>query len=149
MLNLKEEICESVNDKIEEVEEEVEKKLREKMQLFEERINQMNSTSLIVSLRGEALGVLQTVPDHLQENYELLISRLEMRYRDAHLQQVYQAQIKSRVQKAAESLQEFEADIAKLTRLAYPTASDTFLEQLAIQTFVETSETTKRSTLYG
>ncbi|KAK4871565.1 hypothetical protein RN001_015689 [Aquatica leii] len=60
-----------------------------------------------------------------------------MRYGDAHLQQVYQAQIKSRVQKAAESLQEFEADIARLTRLAYPTAPDTFLEQLAIQTFIE------------
>ncbi|KAK4880438.1 hypothetical protein RN001_008584 [Aquatica leii] len=147
MLNLKEEICDSMNDIIEEVQDKLEEKLKEnsrtiedRMKLLEERMNQMNyhgegsvtTTSLIVSLRGEALGILQTVPDHLQENYELLISRLEMRYGDAHLQQVYQAQIKSRVQKAAESLQEFEADIARLTRLAYPTAPDIFLEQLAI-----------------
>ncbi|KAK4880781.1 hypothetical protein RN001_008927 [Aquatica leii] len=170
MLNFKEEICESVKDKIEEVqdklkqklkknsrtiEDKLEKKLREKIQLFEERINQMNcygegsvtsedlimdhlpwstyykqfeaaatvngwsnkqkATSLIVFLRGE-------------ENYELLILRLEIKYEDSYLQQVYQAQTKSRVQKAAESLQEFDADIARLTRFAYPTTSDDFLK---------------------
>ncbi|KAK4879465.1 hypothetical protein RN001_007611 [Aquatica leii] len=132
MLNLKEEICESVNVKIEEVEDKLkqklEKKLRERTQLLEERMNQMNSTSIILFLRGKALGILQTVPDHLHKNYDLLISRLEIRYGNAHLQQVYQAQIKRRVQKAAENLQEFEADIARLTRLAYPTAPDIFLE---------------------
>ncbi|KAK4875473.1 hypothetical protein RN001_011895 [Aquatica leii] len=84
-----------------------------------------------------ALEMLQIVLNHLQENYELLISRLEMRYGDAHLQQVYHAQIKIRVQKAAESLQEFEVDIARLARLAYFAAPNTFLKQLAIQTFVD------------
>ncbi|KAK4881032.1 hypothetical protein RN001_004351 [Aquatica leii] len=83
--------------------------------------NKQKTTSLIVSLRGEALEILQTVSDHLQENYELSISRLKMRYGDALFQQVYQAQIKSQVQKAAESLK----------------TPDTFLDQLAIQIFVD------------
>ncbi|KAK4875363.1 hypothetical protein RN001_011785 [Aquatica leii] len=131
--SLKEEIRASMENQIKTIEEQIQVSVGNQIKIAQEETQaDMLSTSLIVSLRGEALGILQTVPDHLQENYELLISRLEMRYEDAHLQQVYQAQIKSRVQKAAESLQEFEADIARLTRLAYPTAPDTFLEQLAI-----------------
>lgn len=95
------------------------------------------ATALIVALRGEALNILQVIPASQQGNYEALINKLQMRYGDAHLQQVYHAQIKSRQQKNAESLQEFEADIARLVRLAYPTAPDSFLEQLAVQTFVD------------
>ncbi|POS82547.1 hypothetical protein EPUL_004988, partial [Erysiphe pulchra] len=94
-------------------------------------------TALIVALRGEALNILQVIPASQQGNYEALITKLQMRYGDAHLQQVYHAQIKGRQQKNAESLQEFEADIARLVRLAYPTAPDSFLEQLAVQTFVD------------
>ncbi|KAK4881453.1 hypothetical protein RN001_004772 [Aquatica leii] len=50
--------------------------------------NNKKVTSLIVSLRKEGLGILKTVLDYLQKNYKLLISRLEMRFGDAHLQQV-------------------------------------------------------------
>lgn len=41
------------------------------------------------------------------------------------------------VQNTNESIQEFEADIARLVRLAYPTAPDSFLEQLVVQTFID------------
>ncbi|GLV33336.1 hypothetical protein CBL_08606 [Carabus blaptoides fortunei] len=39
--------------------------------------------------------------------------------------------------KCGENLQEFETDVTRLVRLAYPTAPDSFLEQLAVQTFVD------------
>ncbi|GLV43709.1 hypothetical protein CBL_21492 [Carabus blaptoides fortunei] len=93
--------------------------------------------TLIISLRGEALNILQTIPDSQQKDYKYLVSRLEMTYGDAHLQQVYHAQVKNRVQKCGENLQEFETDVTRLVRLAYPTAPDSFLEQLAVQTFVD------------
>lgn len=99
--------------------------------------DKQKTVSLVVALRGDALNILQTVPGNQQNNYGLLVSRLEMRYGDAHLQQVYHAQVKSRIQNNEESLQEFEADIARLVRLAYPTAPDSFLEQLTVQTFVD------------
>ncbi|KAF5283968.1 hypothetical protein FQR65_LT13660 [Abscondita terminalis] len=89
------------------------------------------ATSLIVDLRGKALNVLQTVPDSQQNGYELLTSRLEMRYEDAYSQEVY------RLQKSTESLQEFESHIVRLARLAYPTALSSFFGQLGIETFMD------------
>ncbi|KAI4465112.1 period circadian protein [Holotrichia oblita] len=59
-----------------------------------------------------------------------------MRYGHAHLGQVYHVQLKNRLQNKGEN-QEFEADIARLVRLAYPTAPENFSEYLAVQTFVD------------
>ncbi|KAJ8921197.1 hypothetical protein NQ315_013669 [Exocentrus adspersus] len=53
------------------------------------------ATSLIAALRDEALEVLQTI---------LEASALERRYGDAHLQHVYQAQLRSRRQRFEETL---------------------------------------------
>ena len=44
--------------------------------------------------------------------------------------------MKTRTQKVGESLQEFEADVKRLVRLAYIDAPPTFLERLAPETFV-------------
>ncbi|KAJ8968447.1 hypothetical protein NQ317_004879 [Molorchus minor] len=60
-----------------------------------------------------------------------------MRFGDKHLQQVYQAQQKSRNQRINENLQQYEADIARLVYLAYPTAPRDFIEQLAVQVFID------------
>lgn len=91
----------------------------------------------MVVLRGEALNILQTVPTGKQRDYKLVISRLEMLYGEAHVQQIYHIQVKSRLQQPSESLHELEADIARLVRLAYPTPPNSFLEKLAVQTFID------------
>lgn len=95
------------------------------------------ATALVVSLRGDAMDILQTVPAHEQSNYHEMIKRLEMRYGHAHLEEVYHAKLKNRCQKTNEGLQEFEADVARLVRLAFPTAPDNFLECLAVRTFID------------
>ena len=95
------------------------------------------AVALIVALRGEAMNVLQTLSGDQQCDYNYLVSRLEMRYGDRHLQQVYHVQLKSRQQKSGETLQEYEADIARLLRLAYPNAPDSFYEQFAVEAFVD------------
>ncbi|KAJ8978059.1 hypothetical protein NQ317_015866 [Molorchus minor] len=75
------------------------------------------ATALIVSLRGDALEILQTLNKDKHKNYEDLVLQLEMRFGNKHLQQVYQAQLK--------------------VYLAYPTAPRDFIEQLAVQFFID------------
>ncbi|UYV79070.1 hypothetical protein LAZ67_17000994, partial [Cordylochernes scorpioides] len=94
-------------------------------------------TNLIVALRGPALDLLQAVPRADQQSYAMLMGELELRYGEQHLRQVYQAQLRLRIQKVGESLQGFEADVKRLCHLAYPGAPIDFLDQLAAQTFID------------
>ncbi|KAJ8966609.1 hypothetical protein NQ317_004367 [Molorchus minor] len=68
-------------------------------------------------LRGEALEILQTLNEDHHKNYEDLVLELEMRLGNKHLQQAYLAQLK--------------------VYLAYPTAPRDFIEQLAVQGFID------------
>ncbi|KAJ8950957.1 hypothetical protein NQ318_008398 [Aromia moschata] len=66
-----------------------------------------------------------------------------MRYGQSHLEHVYHSQLKNRCQKNNESLQEFEADIAWLVRLAYSSTVGNLatllngMERLAVQAFLD------------
>ena len=93
--------------------------------------------ALVVALRGDALDTLQSIPDSKLRDYKYLLSRLEMRFGDGHLQQVYRAQMKNAQQKPEQTLQEFGAEINRLVRLSYPTFPDEVLEQLGVQTFAD------------
>ncbi|KAJ8940293.1 hypothetical protein NQ318_000115 [Aromia moschata] len=95
------------------------------------------ATSLVISLRGQALEILQSIPEEQQNDYDRIVGALEIRYGHKYLRQVYQSQIKSRQQRTNESLQEYEADIECLIHLAYPQAPKEFLEQIGIQTFID------------
>ncbi|KAJ8912803.1 hypothetical protein NQ315_014386 [Exocentrus adspersus] len=94
------------------------------------------ATSLIAARRGEALEVLRTIPV-ASLNYAVLTSALERRYGDAHLQHVYQAQLRSRRQRFEETLQQCEADISRMVNLAYPTAPAEVIELLSVSSFIE------------
>ncbi|KAJ8948479.1 hypothetical protein NQ318_000015 [Aromia moschata] len=74
------------------------------------------ATSLVISLRGQALEILQSIPEEQQNDYDRIVGALEIRYGHKYLRQVYQSQIKSRQQRTNESLQEYEADIERLTQ---------------------------------
>ena len=54
---------------------------------------------------------------------------------DKHLRDVYCTQLRARRQHSWESLQEFEASIDRLIRLAYPEAPEDFRTRFAMQTF--------------
>ncbi|KAJ8923891.1 hypothetical protein NQ315_006667 [Exocentrus adspersus] len=94
------------------------------------------ATSLIAALRGEALELLRTIPE-ASSNYVTLISALERRYRDAHLQHVYQAQLRSRRRRFEETLQQYEADISRIVNLACPTVPAEVIKQLSVSSFIE------------
>lgn len=95
------------------------------------------ATALVIALRGPALELLQTVPVDQQRVYGTLVAALELRYGDQHRQQLYLAQLRSRLQKSGESLPEYEAEIRRLVYLAYPDAPDGFQDRLAAQHFVD------------
>ncbi|KAJ8932247.1 hypothetical protein NQ318_023154 [Aromia moschata] len=97
----------------------------------------LQHSSLMHTERGQALEILQSIPEEQQNDYDRIVGALEIRYGHKYLRQVYQSQIKSRQQRSNESLQEYEADIERLIHLAYPQAPKEFLEQIGIQTFID------------
>ncbi|KAJ8944260.1 hypothetical protein NQ318_013672 [Aromia moschata] len=107
-------------------------KIRMKPPQFDEK-----ATALTLALRGDATDILQTLSLEEQEDYHQLVRHLEMRYGQSHLEHVYHSQLKNRYQKSNESLQEFEADIARLVRLAYSSTPENVMERLAVQAFLD------------
>ncbi|KAJ8939452.1 hypothetical protein NQ318_023078 [Aromia moschata] len=95
------------------------------------------ATALTLALRGDATDILQTLSLEEQDDYHQLVKHLEMRYGQSHLEHVYHSQLKNRYQKSSESLQEFEADIARLVRLAYSSTPENVMERLAVQAFLD------------
>ncbi|KAJ8935971.1 hypothetical protein NQ318_014862 [Aromia moschata] len=95
------------------------------------------ATALTLALRGDATDILQTLSLEEQEDYHQLVRHLEIRYGQSHLEHVYHSQLKNRYQKNNESLQEFEADIARLVRLAYSSTPENVMERLAVQAFLD------------
>ncbi|KAJ8947861.1 hypothetical protein NQ318_010007 [Aromia moschata] len=95
------------------------------------------ATAMTLALRGDATDILQTLSLEEQDDYHQLVKHLEMRYGQSHLEHVYHSQLKNRYQKSNESLQEFEADIARLVRLAYSSTSENVMERLAVQAFLD------------
>ncbi|KAJ8949380.1 hypothetical protein NQ318_007476, partial [Aromia moschata] len=95
------------------------------------------ATALTLALRGDATDILQTLSLEEQDDYHQLVRHLEMRYGQSHLEHVYHSQLKNRYQKSNESLQEFEADIARLVRLAYSSTPENVMERLAVQAFLD------------
>ena len=75
------------------------------------------------------------MPPDSQNIYAVLIKALELRYGDKHLRDVYCTQLRARRQHAGENLQEFEASIDRLIRLAYREVPEDFRTSFAMQTF--------------
>ena len=113
------------------------------MTIFETAANihkwspETRSEALCLALRGDAVGVLQGLPLNKRSNYNELVKRLEMRFGHKHMNQLYRSQLKNRSQKPNETLQEYEADIARLVRQAYPAATDEISESLAVDRFLD------------
>lgn len=93
------------------------------------------ATMLIVSLRGEALDVLLSVPEECQEDFLYITEYLERRFGDKNLEKLHRTQFRTRKQNLGETLQQFSGDISRLVRLAYPTVPDDVLEHMAIDVF--------------
>ena len=65
---------------------------------------EQKDTALVISLRGVALQILQTLSDEdISKFNSALTTALELRFRDEHLQEVFGTRLKVRTQKVGES----------------------------------------------
>jgi hypothetical protein len=93
------------------------------------------STYLITALQGHAADVLHGIP--INATYEETLQTLEDRFEDEHFAVAYRSQLKSRRQRAGESLQEFAIAIEQLAHRAYPTLPEEYIRQEAGRAFVD------------
>ncbi|CAF4895219.1 unnamed protein product [Pieris macdunnoughi] len=91
-------------------------------------------TALIMGLRDEALTILDTKTGKV--TLKQLLDALESRHGDAHLEHVYRAQLKDRIQQTNESLQKWGCEIEKLVRKAYASSPDV-ADKMLVQAFVD------------
>ncbi|KAI5718730.1 hypothetical protein M8J77_025938 [Diaphorina citri] len=94
------------------------------------------ATALMLSLRGPAADLIQTLPKDSNLSYDELVSVIERRFGDEHMQDVYRIQLRNRMQKSGESLQELHADIERLTYLSYSHSNPELLNLMAYDAFV-------------
>jgi hypothetical protein len=101
---------------------------------------QEKATYLIAALQGRACDVLHGVPRGA--TYEETIEALEDRFGDQHLAAAYRSQLKTRTQKAGESLQEFATAIEQLFLRAYPGLPEDHVRKEAGKAFADGLEDT-------
>lgn len=93
-------------------------------------------TALTVALRGQALSVIEALPNE-NSGFKELIDALESRYGERHLEHVFRAQLRDRIQRTGEGLQQWALEIEKLVRKAYPTSDPKTIETYLVQAFVD------------
>ncbi|KAJ8944082.1 hypothetical protein NQ318_005992 [Aromia moschata] len=127
---------EEIERKLEDTRRQVQKEILEKINGLEHQLHRtsiadsgdcptspvtpLQHSSLMHTERGQALEILQSIPEEQQNDYDRIVGALEIRQ-----------------QRSNESLQEYEADIERLIHLAYSQAPKEFLEQIGIHTFID------------
>ncbi|XP_026679616.1 uncharacterized protein LOC113467573, partial [Diaphorina citri] len=94
-------------------------------------------TALMLSLRGPAADLIQTLPKDSNLSYDELVSVIERRFGDDHMQDVYRIQLQNRVQKSGETLQQLQADIDRLAHLSYGTGHPEILNHITTAAFID------------
>ncbi|CAG5045354.1 unnamed protein product [Parnassius apollo] len=91
-------------------------------------------TALTLVLRDHALTVLEALGKKV--TYEQLLDALEARYGNANLEHVFRAQLKDRVQRSNENLQQWALELEKMVRKAYQSVP-ALIEGTLVQTFID------------
>ncbi|GFX47917.1 uncharacterized protein TNCV_4792961 [Trichonephila clavipes] len=79
----------------------------------------VKACQLAASLRGEAAEVLQDLPDTERLNLNSLCSVLDLRFGQKYSKDYARLQMKTRLQKTSESLQEYTSKTERLANLAF------------------------------
>lgn len=92
---------------------------------------------LMLSLRGNAANVLQSIPESGRYSFITVMSALQRRFGSEHSKQLLRIQLKSRVQKKDESLQEYALDIERLAQIVFSDFPENILEMHKVQIFID------------
>ncbi|GFV00880.1 uncharacterized protein TNCV_1386941 [Trichonephila clavipes] len=97
----------------------------------------VKACQLAASLRGEAAEVLQTLPDTERLNLNSLYNALDHRFGRKYSKDYAHLQMKTRLQKTGESLQEYASEVERLANLAFSDNPTTVRETISLQYFVD------------
>ncbi|GFT01470.1 uncharacterized protein TNCV_269891 [Trichonephila clavipes] len=100
-------------------------------------IEGVKACQLAASLRGEAAEVLQTLPDTERLNLNSLYNALDLRFSQKYSKDYARLQMKTRLQKIGESLQEYASEVERLTNLVLYDHPATVREVISLQYFVD------------
>ncbi|GFW28845.1 uncharacterized protein TNCV_201681 [Trichonephila clavipes] len=91
---------------------------------------------LAATLRGEVAEVLQT-SRHTATEFELPCNALDLRFGQKYSKEYARLQIKTRLQKTGESLQEYASEVERLAKLAFSDHPATVRKVISLQYFVD------------
>ncbi|GFY02194.1 uncharacterized protein TNCV_5100531 [Trichonephila clavipes] len=92
---------------------------------------------LAASLREEAAEVLQTLPDSERLNLNSLYNALDLWFGQNYSKDYARLQMKIRLQKTGESLQEYASKVERLANLSFSDHQATVREVISLQYFVD------------
>jgi hypothetical protein len=90
---------------------------------------------LNTALKGRAADVLHGIPTHA--TYDETLQTLEDRFEDQHLAAAFRSQLKTKTQRAGESLQDFATAIEQLAHRVYPTLPEEHIRREAGKAFAD------------
>lgn len=96
----------------------------------------LKTVALALSLREKARSVLDGVIEIVNLRFEELKLKLELRFGEGHLAHIYHAQFINRKQKFSEDLLTLDADLERLSRLAYSECSHKVRDKIACVLFI-------------
>ncbi|GFX09447.1 uncharacterized protein TNCV_4698331 [Trichonephila clavipes] len=140
---VEERIKEQVEEKIEEVAENFSlisqrvEDLEKKLLVSNGWTEGVKACQLAASLRGEAAEILQTLPDTERLNLNSLYNALDLRFGQKYSKEYARLQMKTRLQKTGESLQEYAFEVERLANLAFSHHLATVRETISLQYFVD------------
>ncbi|GBP02819.1 hypothetical protein EVAR_71251_1 [Eumeta japonica] len=80
--------------------------------------------------------VLETVPASCRNNYEDIVAALQRKYGGEHRKEIHRVELRGRVQKMNETLQDYALEIERLVQLAYPGENHPFMDNFKAKAFV-------------
>ncbi|GFS65083.1 uncharacterized protein TNCV_1635821 [Trichonephila clavipes] len=122
-----EELKDSLEKKINSVEDRIAGKMKEEIAVVEEKMKR----------KGEADEVLQTLPDTERLNLNSLYIALDLRLCQKYSKDYSRLQMKTRLQKTGESLQEYAFEVERLANLTFSYHPATVREVISLQYFVD------------
>ncbi|GFU66317.1 uncharacterized protein TNCV_3642401 [Trichonephila clavipes] len=97
----------------------------------------VKASQLAVSLRGKGIEILQTIPDTERLNLNSLYNALDLRFSQKYPKDYVRLQMKTRLSKTGESLQEYASEVERLDNLAFSDHPATVRETIYLQYFVD------------
>ncbi len=88
-------------------------------------------------LKGPAQQMLAALPPSDTIEYVTLINCLQQRFGQRHLAIVNRRELKNRIQKSGEGLQDYEVDMRHLAQKVHPSMDPQFVESAAVDRFVD------------